>query len=313
MAMSLFDDANENEFNTTDLGYAIIERHHDAKKDILQTSLVTFDSGKELLERMKDMSNQIEHKTTTACHTIEHLLEVLNDRRRYLEDLWQQRKVKLEQCLQICYLREEIQKTIEWIFSEGDKYLEDTKLGSNYQESFELQRIHAQFEKQHHKPLHDTVMKLMRSADQFVHTGLKNADDVHQFAHVLLEHWEKFARKLDQRRKLLSLVVSFSKQTESATEKLGQLEKDIENEEEKISQIESNNENLTNLHSNLSNQIAVITAPGLRDGKILLEKIDKDDFESQQLIRRVSEFNEHVKELKTKIVSCAVFVVLEFY
>lgn len=62
------------------------------------------------------MSFQIDpsekHITTAACYGIERLLEVLNDRRRYLEDLWQQRKAKLEQCLQICYLKEEIQKVI---------------------------------------------------------------------------------------------------------------------------------------------------------------------------------------------------------
>ena len=114
LAVALFDDANENEFNTTELGYAIIERHHDAKKDILQSSLVTFDEGRQLIEKMKLMSNQIDvpnkNKTTAVCSSIEHILESLNDRRRYLEDLWQQRKVKLDQCLQICYLREEIEK-----------------------------------------------------------------------------------------------------------------------------------------------------------------------------------------------------------
>lgn len=134
----------------------------------------------------------------------------------------------------------------------------------------------------------------MRSADQFVHTGLKNADEVHQFAHELLQNWEKFARSLDQRRKLLSLVVSFNKQTDAATERLQKLEEQISNEEQKISQIQvqsSNNsdiENGSNLHSNLSNKIAQITAPCFRESKILLEKIDKDDYESQHIIRRVT-------------------------
>ena len=166
----------------------------------------------------------------------------------------------------------------------------------------------------------------MRSADQFVHTGLKNADEVHQLAHELLQHWEKFARSLDQRRKLLSLVVSFNKQTESASEKLEMLEKEIKKEEGKIGQTKidvlSSDEKISNLHSNLSNQIAEITAPCIREGKILLEKIDKDDDESQFIIRRVSkaqqcsnekidnfffqkvsEFNEQVNVLKSKIVN----------
>lgn len=50
------------------------------------------------------------HATSSACYSIERLLELLNDKRRYLEDLWNQRKIKLEQCIQICYLRDEIKK-----------------------------------------------------------------------------------------------------------------------------------------------------------------------------------------------------------
>ena len=48
--------------------------------------------------------------TTTACYSIENILEGLNDRRCHLEELWQQRRQKLEHCIQICYLRNEIKK-----------------------------------------------------------------------------------------------------------------------------------------------------------------------------------------------------------
>lgn len=77
-------------------------------------------------------------------------------------------------------------------------------------------------------------MKCIRTADQFIHTGLERADQAHQEVHILLETWEKFALKLDQRRKLLSIVVSFYKQTEEASERLIQIQKEIQIEEEKI-------------------------------------------------------------------------------
>ena len=41
---------------------------------------------------------------------IEHLLELLHDRRRHLEDLWLQRKIRLEQHLQLCQLDVEVNK-----------------------------------------------------------------------------------------------------------------------------------------------------------------------------------------------------------
>ena len=125
-------------------------------------------------------------------------------------------------------------KTLKWILNEGHKYIDDSRLGTNYKEAIELQKFHIDFENQHQKPIHDSVMQSLRTADQFIHTGLEKADEAHQEAHVMLEEWEKFALKLDQRRKLLSIVVSFYKQTEDAAERLIQIEKEIKREEAKI-------------------------------------------------------------------------------
>jgi hypothetical protein len=160
-------------------------------------------------------------------------------------------------------------------------------------------------------------MSCLRTADQFIHTGLEKADEAHQEAHVLLEKWEKFALRLDQRRKLLSIIVSFYKQTEEASERLSQIEREIQIEQEKIKNIGSNsdeeihnikvntsqqkhsstsslnrNENaqtneLQQRHANLSNQLAEISGRGLREARIVLEKISKDDFESKHVIKKV--------------------------
>ncbi len=82
--------------------------------EILEYSLKTFDEGKELLARLKEVSHHAEsfgnYASNSSCYSIEHLLEHLNEKRRHLEELWRNRKQKLEQCIQICYLKEEIQK-----------------------------------------------------------------------------------------------------------------------------------------------------------------------------------------------------------
>jgi hypothetical protein len=260
------------------------------------------------------------HATSSSCHSIEQLLEVLNEKRRFLEEQWKNRKLKLEQCIQICYLKDEIKRTLDWLSNDGNKYIEDARLGTNYNEAIQLQNLHAQFERDHSKPIHDSVMKCIRTADQFIHTGLEKADEAHQEAHVLWEKWEKFALKLDQRRKLLSIVVSFYKQTEDASERLIQIEKEIRKEEEKIRKISerdssraksnmssrasntSPNADLTQRHADLSNQLAEITGAGLREGRIVLEKIGDDYDETEHVIKRVYEFTEHVKDLKSKLV-----------
>ncbi len=49
----------------------------------------------------------------------------------------------------------------------------------------------------------DNVMKCLRHTNQYILTDLEKADMAHQEAHVLLVKREKFAMKLDERRKLL--------------------------------------------------------------------------------------------------------------
>lgn len=181
-------------------------------------------------------------------------------------------------------------------------------------------------------------MKCLRTADQFIHTGLEKADEAHQEAHVLLEKWEKFALNMDQRRKLLSVIVSFYKQTEEASEKLSQIEKEIVLEREKIKKLSNseeenlnmkgteltierrNSENnsmsnstneLTQIHSNLSNQLAEISGRGMREARIVLEKISKDDYEAKHVIRKVAIFSRFVY-LKSTILIRIIFVYYRF-
>ena len=55
-----------------------------------------------------DFTNR--HATTSACYGIEHLLELLQDRRRRLEELWEQRRIRLEHSLQLFQLDQEVNK-----------------------------------------------------------------------------------------------------------------------------------------------------------------------------------------------------------
>lgn len=81
---------------------------------ILESSMYTLQEGQSLLDRIREMGMhtdvQNRHATTAACYGIEHLLELLQDRRRHLEDLWLQRKIKLEQHLQLLLLDVEVKK-----------------------------------------------------------------------------------------------------------------------------------------------------------------------------------------------------------
>ena len=94
--------------------------------------------------------HRIKTFTFSACYTfiliVCHFLP--KDRRRRLEDLWLQRKIKLEQHLQLLLLDLEINKVSERYRQVGDEYLNNKELGDSLQAAQQLQHQHIQFEQQ---------------------------------------------------------------------------------------------------------------------------------------------------------------------
>lgn len=95
----------------------------------------TLQEGQLLLDRIREMGVhadvQNRHATTAACYGIEHLLELLQDRRRHLEELWIQRKVRLEQCLQLLLLDQEVNKVRRLLFDYLHKASERVSLNGH--------------------------------------------------------------------------------------------------------------------------------------------------------------------------------------
>jgi len=297
-AAQLFSELQDTEVSDYDAGYSIIDQHKAVNKAILDSSLIACDEGNELLARLKQLAahaaddDQEQAAFAASNSNLESLLEELDTRRRHLDELWSQRRLKLEQGIQICFLRSEINKSINWLISAGREYIENVKLGLNAAEAVEMQQAHNEFVREHYKPMQEGVTRCMRSADQFVHTGLENADEAHAEAHELLEQWEQFALKMEQRRKLLMVVGSFYRQTDEATSRLSQLETEIRIEREKCKRLNSREKEkrrrksrtrspvkcaspieMTQRHIDLQNQVEEISAACLREGKNVLDKV----------------------------------------
>ncbi len=321
-ATQLFNELQETEVNDYDTGYSIIDQHKAINKAILDSSLVAFDEGNELLTKLKELApftnddSQEQAAFAYSNSSLETILEDLNTRRCHLEDLWSQRRIKLEQGIQICFLRTEINKSINWLISEGREYVDNVKLGLNAVEAVEMQKAHNEFVKEHYKPLQESVTRCMRSADQFIHTGLENADEAHAEAHELLEEWERFALKMEQRRKLLLVVGSFYRQTDEATNRLSQLEGEIKAERDKFKVLKKKKKKsrtrspekcpspieMTQRHIDLQSQVDEISAACLREGKNVLDKVDKNyNSECEHVVKKVFEFTEQVEEIKSKL------------
>lgn len=174
--------------------------------------LLSLQEGQSLLDRIRQMAMhadvQNRHATTAACYGIEQLLELLQDRRRHLEELWLQRKIRLEQCLQILLLDQEVQKVQDWFQQVGDAYLNNKDLGDSLTAAHQLQDQHLRFEAQA-REIQDTVLRLLRTADQVVQSSQSDAEGVKKRLLLIDEKCEDFMLRLETRRRNLTLAVSF--------------------------------------------------------------------------------------------------------
>ena len=76
------------------------------RADVLEASMATLQEGQTLLERIRKAAllctyATARHATTSSCHAIERLIQLLRDKWRKLDDLWMRRLLQLQQCLQL--------------------------------------------------------------------------------------------------------------------------------------------------------------------------------------------------------------------
>lgn len=138
----------------------------------------------------------------------------------------------------------------------------------------------------------------MRAVDSWVHTGLTRADRLHAHAHTLLVLWEKWALKLDIRRRLLRLAHKFSIDSSNAFSILDSLD-------QRLLSLSSNqirsSEDLLHEYNQINEQLIQSTDIPLREGHILLEKIQINNCNSQYLHQRVNDLEKRIEKIRNHL------------
>lgn len=138
----------------------------------------------------------------------------------------------------------------------------------------------------------------MRAVDSWVHTGLLRADRLHAYAHTLLVLWEKWALKLDIRRRLLKLAHQFYTDSSNAFSILDSLDA-------QILSISSDHlrssEDLVREYSQINEQLIQATELPLRQGQLLSEKMHANDYNCQVIRERVYDLEKRIERIRNKL------------
>ncbi|CAF0743307.1 unnamed protein product [Adineta steineri] len=279
----------------------LFDEHDLYRKEVLEASLDTINEGQRLLECIKHLGSLNEsinqHSIVAACFEIEHLLGIHHEERQQFEDEWERNRKILSEYIQMSEIKHEIDQILNWLQERGQSYLENTDLGRTLDDNKRLQNIHNEIEHESQN-VHDRVLRCMRAADSWVHTGLIRADRLHAHAHTLLALWEKWALKLDSRRRLLRLTSKFYIDSSNALTVLDSLDTQLLSLS--TNQLRSS-EDLIQEYNQINEKLIQSTDIPLREGHILLEKTSINDSSTQTIRERVYDLEKRIEKIRNKL------------
>ncbi|MBN3282127.1 CC141 protein, partial [Polyodon spathula] len=145
---------NAQEFQNADCLKELLHKHSYMKKVLLEKSMSLLKKSQELQDFIKDfkvddpaINSEAIRGARSSCLKIESLLEMLQDRRRQLNEQLKQQRMDLEHILEMCHWDQQEQEVcLTSLVDDGEVYLERDQLGSSLSENEELLQEYQEFE-----------------------------------------------------------------------------------------------------------------------------------------------------------------------
>ncbi|XP_066539118.1 triple functional domain protein isoform X2 [Hoplias malabaricus] len=190
--------------------------------------------GKALLDKLQRplTPGSADSLTASANYTkaVNHVLDIIHEvlhHQRQLENIWQHRKLRLHQRLQLCVFQQDVQQVLDWIENHGEAFLsKHTGVGKSLHRARALQKRHEDFEEVAQNT-YTNADKLLEAAEQLAQTGECDPEEIYQAAHQLEDRIQDFVRRVEQRKVLLDMSVAFHTHGKELWTWLEELQKEL--------------------------------------------------------------------------------------
>lgn len=211
-----------------------IDNHNDMKRKILklpiQDDLDTL--GQKLLSKLSQYMNRSEGSAPTSTNnqqasngaslpnfdipditdTISHVLQHLETSRNTQQQLlilWQQKKLKLDQCFQLRLFEQDCEKMFEWIMHNRDVFQQNyMDIGTAWMAAKNLQDDHNRFAVTT-MTVSVNIGRILNVAGRLVESNHYASQHIRALATRLDKTWKEFTNRLDERTAVLNLSVIF--------------------------------------------------------------------------------------------------------
>ncbi|XP_069472762.1 kalirin isoform X2 [Ambystoma mexicanum] len=211
-----------------------IHHHQSLYEQVTQAYSEVSQDGKALLDVLQRplSPGNSESLTATANYSkaVHQVLDVVHEvlhHQRRLESIWQHRKVRLHQRLQLCVFQQDVQQVLDWIENHGEAFLsKHTGVGKSLHRARALQKRHDDFEEVAQNT-YTNADKLLEAAEQLAQTGECDPEEIYKAARHLEVRIQDFVRRVEQRKLLLDMSVLFHTHTKELWTWMEDLQKEL--------------------------------------------------------------------------------------
>ncbi|KAH9522943.1 hypothetical protein DERF_006497 [Dermatophagoides farinae] len=188
----------------------------------------------------------------TAIARIFQIVNEIHHCRQNLLRLWNQKRVKYEQHLQLLLYESDANKMLEWLRNNKEIFMRSfIIIGTTLADIKELQEKHGEFANASVN-VYVNITKLQHVASNMIENGHTSVQLIQQITGQLDRSWKEFASILDQRNLLLSIALAFYNNVEEYTQQLQNFSTFCDNHQNLLQQSSSSSTTTTTTTTNIS-------------------------------------------------------------
>ncbi|KAL0280126.1 UNVERIFIED_CONTAM: hypothetical protein PYX00_001517 [Menopon gallinae] len=210
----------------------LLRLHNESVTHMQNTTFQVLQAGQELAQVFETSNVSLMADSQYSAQTrVQVLLEFLHEREMDLEDLAEMKRVKLEQCVQLCQFQNDANQVVSWIRNGEAMLMASFTIPNSLQDSEQLKKEHEHFQVAIEKT-HTSAVQIKHRSEALINANHYDPNSIREIAEEVTKRWQQLVTCAEERHKLVTASLNFYKTAEQVCTVLDSLEREYKRDED---------------------------------------------------------------------------------